>query len=444
MGQCSSSCFPFTGPPPMSPSTIIQIPTKSNNEGHTFVVSRDHHSVGSNPWSLTSDVQWKITNAEGEDWLYITTNSDWEHFEQTKGKWAELRRYQPEHWQKRKKRKRTTTTTPPFDINTTNTDSNDEDTTDTVEPLSRNVLSIYLHLQETRGLVHATFKRNDIDIATASWFVTPSAIECMGCQVAVELRDEDEEINKHSPRAMEQTMHGSEGVANGSTRRSLGHLKTTSSSHLDWQLRRVDSMTLVLNHVNQPAAIIQLRVARQTQLSLLDNEEEEEANEVRGNHGKNNSNSSQQNGMENIEEEGEEEEEEENIKATFQFGFNTNTANKEKEKEREKEKAKKKKKKKKEKKKTTKLPSSTTTTVAASVAATRAIKNTFSSPPSTTMTSRPRMVEGKYAISNAFCVHTAENEDPILMLAMGFFFGSGVIRSVRRRWECEDTTKNIG
>ena len=44
----------------MSPSTIIQIPTKSNNEGHTFVVSRDHHSVGSNPWSLTSDVQWKI------------------------------------------------------------------------------------------------------------------------------------------------------------------------------------------------------------------------------------------------------------------------------------------------------------------------------------------------------------------------------------------------
>jgi hypothetical protein len=34
-------------------------------------------------------------------------------------------------------------------------------------------------------------------------------------------------------------------------------------------------------------------------------------------------------------------------------------------------------------------------------------------------------------------VHTAETEDAMLMLAMGFFFGSGVIRAIRQRWEDE-------
>ena len=68
----------------------------------------------------------------------------------------------------------------------------------------------------------------------ASWFVTPAAIECMGCQVAVELHENIHENN-------EQQLN--------TNRNNMSVVETTSVaavvSNLDWQLRRLDPMTLV-------------------------------------------------------------------------------------------------------------------------------------------------------------------------------------------------------
>jgi len=100
-----------------------------------------------------------VKNAEGEDWFFITTNSDWEHFESVKGLWAIVKEY-------------------PKPSTTTGTTTGTTSGTTTGTP----ILSIYLHLQQSRGLVHATFRKHGVDLATASWFVTPAAIECMGTQ----------------------------------------------------------------------------------------------------------------------------------------------------------------------------------------------------------------------------------------------------------------------
>ena len=116
------------------------------------------HSVSSFPVTLvlphSCDVQWLVKNAEGEDWFFITTNSDWEHFESVKGLWAIVKEYPK----------------PSTPASTSGTTSGTP------------ILSIYLHLQQSRGLVHATFRKHGVDLATASWFVTPAAIECMGTQ----------------------------------------------------------------------------------------------------------------------------------------------------------------------------------------------------------------------------------------------------------------------
>ena len=179
MGICSSSCFPFTAPPPTPPTTILDVPVHTNShpgEGHTFVISSSNNDE---PWFTTSDVQWKIKNAEGEDWLYITTNSDWDHFESVKkGLWAIIRCY-PDNSSNPETNGPTTTAT-----TTTKTKKKNKK-----KKKKKNLMSVYLSLQRSRGMVLATFVENSRDVATASWFVTPAAIECMGCQVAVELRD---------------------------------------------------------------------------------------------------------------------------------------------------------------------------------------------------------------------------------------------------------------
>ena len=239
MGLCySSDCFPFTGKIPSSPSKLLQLPTKFT--GQTFFVLQDDHLAFS-PWDLTTDIQWRVQNANAEDWFFITTNSNWEQLE-SRGLWAILREYPH----------------PAKSGSGTGT----------------HILSIYLHLQRSRGLVHATFQRDGIDVATASWFVTTAAIECMGCQVAVELRDDavkdavDSSVD--ATRTMPQRLHGSQGsrvgddknaaTASGEAPATTSATRTTNVDRLDWQLRRVDPSTLLLNHINQAAAIIQLRV----------------------------------------------------------------------------------------------------------------------------------------------------------------------------------------
>ena len=42
------------------------------------------------------DVQWRVENAEGADWMYITTNTDWDQCESAKCLWAILRTYDEE------------------------------------------------------------------------------------------------------------------------------------------------------------------------------------------------------------------------------------------------------------------------------------------------------------------------------------------------------------
>ena len=141
LSTTTTTNLPFTGPTPTPPQNILYIPT--NNEGHTFVVRRcsnpsdlqlqvqpqgslrqqtkktlqpkkktsstgistsSTHASTKRPISSrtslrtakktrATDVQWRVENAEGADWLYITTNSNWSHFETEKSLWAILRTY---------------------------------------------------------------------------------------------------------------------------------------------------------------------------------------------------------------------------------------------------------------------------------------------------------------------------------------------------------------
>lgn len=349
MGQCSSSCFPFTGPVPGMPPVLLDVPESKAGEGFTFLIHRDQQHV--NPWGVTSDVQWRVQNAERQDWMFLTTNSDWEHFESLRGLWAIVRRYHPRRSRGGLRRGARAGSS----------------------KSSRDLLYIYLRLQRSRGLVHATFVQDGKDLATASWFVTPAAVECMGCQVAVELR-------------------GTRGGV----------------SDLDWQLRRVDPTTLVLNHIDAPAVIIQLRLPEKNSISqpedvtLVCSEEDCEEGEMRAS-GNNRS------GMASADADG----------RPTSFGAATRGRGD-----------------------------------AATFASGSTPRSRQSNGHGSPQGSRPRVqqrqweqapgprelrrrvISRRYASTHAFCVHTAETENPLLMLAMGFFFGCGVIRSVRRRWEC--------
>ena len=192
---------------------------------------------------------------------------------------------------------------------------------------------------------------------------------------------------------------------------------------LDWQLRRVDATTLLLNHVNQPAAIIQLRV---TMPSVLE-EGAEENNEREG---------------VGAEQEDPDVQEVQEEQATNQAGTERHEGKKNSRTKCFQSLV----------KPTAVTQSDTTTTPPTTVStkstsnhcATHPTETTSTTSPSSSPSSRSSSVPGRYTPTQpppspptAFCVHTAETEDAMLMLAMGFFFGSGVIRAIRQRWEDE-------
>ena len=215
MGLCSSACFPFCGSVPARPAVVVDLPGRGI--GATFVVHRESARAG-NPWA-PRDVQWTVTNAEGENWLFFTSNTDFEKCQYASIPWCIVRHYRK------------------------NLPGGDGGISPSVDKATGgrdfyDVLLVKLRLHVARGLVYASFHRKDNagdqrwsshQIASASWFVTTEAVERMGTQVAVEFR----------------------GEFRGETSRR------DTMAALDWQLRRIDEKTLVLNHVNEPAVIIQ-------------------------------------------------------------------------------------------------------------------------------------------------------------------------------------------
>ena len=208
MGLCSSACFPFHGKVPAGPAVILDLPGRGT--GATFIVHRESLRAG-NPWA-PRDVQWTVTNAEGDNWLFLTSNTNFEQCEYTSSPWCIVRHYHRN--------------LPGGGGEATSGSTNFYD-----------VLLVKLRLNFSRGLAYASFHRKNSPgdrhwsshhIASASWFVTSEAIERMGTQVAVQFR----------------------GEFRGETNLSV--------AAVDWQLRRVDDQTLVLNHVNEPAVMIQM------------------------------------------------------------------------------------------------------------------------------------------------------------------------------------------